>query len=548
MKFYRTHILVATDAKSLVIGSRQIQELLEETIRKHHLEDEIKVVPTGSLGFEDIGVAMMIYPEGIVYAPVTPSDIEEIVVEHLLKGRVLQRLKNNPKTAHVTKGLMANQTILDIQQRVVLENVGIIDPENINEYIARDGYSAIEKALFQMKPYDVIEEVKASELRGRGGAGFPTGLKWDFTYKAQGEKKYVICNADEGEPGTFKDREIMEGDPHKLIEGMMLAAYATHANYGYIYIRGEYALSIRRLEKAIEDARAVGLLGNNILNSGFNFDLEVYRGAGAYVCGEETALIESIEGNRGEPRKKPPYPPSCGLWSRPTVVNNVETLANIPSIIRYGGEWYKKIGVEGSRGTKLFSLMGDLNWKGVVEIPFGTHLSKIISNLGLGIIQGKSLKGVILGGSSGFLIRPDELETPVDFHSLAQIEAGPGSGSIVVMDEHRCILDMIINIAQFFEHESCGKCTPCRNGTNQIVAILKQISYGNGKLEDLDHLESLGYTMTQTSFCPLGQTAPNIMLQAIKKYRKEIESHIVEKKCPANICTFHEENTLEENN
>jgi NADH:ubiquinone oxidoreductase subunit F (NADH-binding)/(2Fe-2S) ferredoxin len=541
MKFYRTHVLVASDAKSLVLGSKRIQELLQETLIKYHLDNEVKVIPTGSLGFEDSGIAMMVYPESIVYAPVTHQDIEEIVVEHLLKGRIVDRLKNTPKTSHISVGTMENQAIMDVQQRIVLENVGIINPENIEEYIARDGYSAIEKALFQMKPETVIEELKTSELRGRGGAGFPTGLKWDFTRKAVGDKKYVICNADEGEPGTFKDREIMEGDPHKLIEGMMLTAYATGADYGYIYIRGEYALSIKRLEKAIQDARAYGLLGNNILNSGFNFDLEVFKGAGAYVCGEETALIESIEGKRGEPRKKPPYPPTSGLWAKPTVVNNVETLANVPSIIRNGGSWYKGIGVEGSKGTKLFSLMGDLNWKGVVEIPFGTFLSGIIEKLGLGVANGNSLKGVILGGSSGFLIKPEELDTAIDFHSLAQIEAGPGSGSIVAMDHHRCIVDMIKNIAQFFEHESCGKCTPCRVGTHQIVTILDRISSGEGEPEDLMTLELLGKSMTQTSFCPLGQTAPNIMLQALKKFRYELNEHIVNKQCPANVCHFYEE-------
>ncbi len=546
MKFYRTHVLVASDAKSLVLGAKSIQDLLVVALKKHNLEDEIKVIPTGSLGFEETGIAIMVYPESIIYAPVTYENVEEIVVEHFLKGRVVEHLKKTPKISHISAGSYKNQAILEVQERVVLENVGIIDPENIVEYIAREGYSAIEKALFDSKPENIIEELKTSELRGRGGAGFPTGLKWEFTRKATGDKKYVICNADEGEPGTFKDREIMEGDPHKLIEGMMIAGYATGSDYGFIYIRGEYALSIKRLEKAIADARAYGLLGDNILNSGFNFDLEVFKGAGAYVCGEETALIESIEGKRGEPRKKPPYPPTSGLWGKPTVVNNVETLANIPSIVRNGGLWYKGIGVEGSRGTKLFSLMGDLNWKGVVEIPFGTHLSDIITNLGLGIINGKSLKGVILGGSSGFLIKPDELETQVDFHSLAQIEAGPGSGSIVAMDEHRCIVDMIKNIAQFFEHESCGKCTPCRNGTNQIVTILENISSGDGKIDDLRKLEVLGNTMTQTSFCPLGQTAPNIMLQAIKKYRSEFEAHISDKKCPAQICSFYEDTLIEE--
>lgn len=538
MKFYRSHVLVAEDTKSLLIGAKRIEEALMESIQRFGLQDEIRVIPTGSLGYEDQGVAVAVYPEGIVYCPVTLEKIPHIVEEHLLKGRVVSSLLAPLKNQNISKGTYETQYIKDIQQRLVLENVGIINPESIDEYIARDGYVALEKALFSMKPEDIIQEVKTSELRGRGGAGFPTGMKWDFTAKSINDMKYVICNADEGEPGTFKDREIMEGDPHKLLEGMLLAGYATGGKIGYIYIRGEYDLSIRRLEKAIQDARQYGLLGDHILGSSFSFDIFVHKGAGAYVCGEETALIESIEGKRGEPRKKPPYPPTAGLWMKPTVVNNVETLANIPMIITKGGNWYKTIGVEGSRGTKLFSLMGDLNWKGVVEIPFGTTIGDIVNNIGHGIKDDKKLKGIILGGSSGFLILPSEMNTSVDFQSLARIEAGPGSGSIVAMDESRCIVDMLLNIAEFFRHESCGKCTPCRVGNDQIVHVLERIAGGEGKPEDITTLEELAKTMNNTSFCPLGQAAPNILVQALKKFREEMLVHIHEKKCLVHACPF----------
>ncbi|MDD2772443.1 MAG: NADH-quinone oxidoreductase subunit NuoF [Elusimicrobiales bacterium] len=416
------------------------------------------------------------------------------------------------------------------QNRLVLGSVGVINPESIDEYIAAKGYDALKKALSAMKPAQVIAEVKTSELRGRGGAGFPTAIKWAGAANEKGDVKYVICNADEGEPGTFKDRAIMEGDPHKLIEGMALAGYATGASKGYIYVRGEYTLSIARLAKAAADARAKGFLGANIQGSGFNFDLEVLRGAGAYICGEESALIESIEGKRGEPRLKPPYPVQKGLWQKPTVVNNVETLANIPAIVLNGGEWYRAIGVEGSRGTKVFCLMGDLNWKGVVEIPFGAPLSKIIKEMGGGVKKDRKLKGVILGGVSGSLLTAKELDTPVDFKSLALIESGPGSGAIIALDETRSIVDVVDNIAHFFMHESCGRCTPCRAGNEQIVRLIGKIRKGEGSHADLKKLEELGWNMYQTSFCPLGQTAPNILLQSLRKYRGEWEACLAGKK------------------
>jgi NADH:ubiquinone oxidoreductase subunit F (NADH-binding)/(2Fe-2S) ferredoxin len=539
MKMYRSHILVAEDSKSLSKGAKEIEELISKELRALGLDEEVLVAPTGSLGFEDIGVAIAVYPDGVIYAPVTQNDVPRIIKEHLLKGRIVKELAHEIGKKDVTVTESRAERVLSIQKRVLLKRVGVINPESIEEYIAEDGYLALEKAI-EKGPQWVLEEVKASELRGRGGAGFPTGKKWEFTAKAKSDVKYVICNADEGEPGTFKDRVIMEGDPHLLIEGMILAGFATGANYGYIYIRGEYDLSIRRLQKAIDQARSYGFLGENILGSGFSFDIEIKKGAGAYICGEETALIESIEGKRGEPRKKPPYPPTCGLWGKPTVINNVETLANVPPIVVNGAEWFKKFGVPGSYGTKLFSLMGDVNYKGVIEIPFGVKLSSIINDVGFGIKGGKKLKGVILGGVSGSLITPNEIDTPVDFNSLALIEAGPGSGSIVVLSEDRCIVDIAKNIAYFFRHESCGKCTPCRVGTEEMYKIIDSISKGFGEVKDLERLDKLSTSMKLTSFCGLGQTAPNIIQQSLRKFREEWLEHINERKCSANVCEFEE--------
>jgi len=537
MKFYRTHVLVAEDSKSLSKGAKEIEELFLKELRSLGLDKEILVTPTGSLGFEDIGVAVAVYPEGVVYAPVTPKDVPTIVKEHFLKGRIVTSLAHEIGKKDVTLGVSKAQKVMSVQKKVLLRRVGTINPESIEEYIAEDGYLALEKAV-ENGPEWVLNEVKNSELRGRGGAGFPTGKKWEFTAKAKSDVKYVICNADEGEPGTFKDRVLMEGDPHSIIEGMILAGFATGANYGYIYIRGEYDLSIKRLSKAIDQAYAYGFLGKNILGSGFDFDIEIKRGAGAYICGEETALIESIEGHRGEPRKKPPYPPTSGLWGKPTVINNVETLANIPPIVVNGSSWFKQFGVPGSYGTKLFSLMGDVNYKGVIEIPFGVKLSSIINEIGFGVKDGKDLKAVILGGVSGSLISKDEVDVEVDFNTLAKIEAGPGSGSIVVLSSDRCIVDVVKNIAYFFRHESCGKCTPCRVGTEEMYSIIDRISRGLGEESDLKKLELLANSMKLTSFCGLGQTAPNILSQSLSKFKDEWLSHIKERICPSNICEF----------
>lgn len=535
MKIYRTHILVAEDNKSLLMGAKEIEEALVREVKEFQLENEVMVAPTGSLGYEEIGVAIIVFPEGVVYAPVHKNDVKDIVREHLLKGRIVERLAKTIEKKEIIAPRTKSEDIFAKQTRIVLRNVGIINPESIDDYLGRNGYTALEKA-FEKGAQWVIDEIKKSELKGRGGAGFPTGRKWEFTAKATDPIKYVICNADEGEPGTFKDREIMEGDPHTLIEGMIIAGFATGSTYGYIYIRGEYELSIRRLEKAIADARNYGILGENILGSNFSFDIEIKKGAGAYICGEETALIESIEGKRGEPRKKPPYPPTNGLWGKPTVINNVETLANIPAILENGEDWYKQFGVPGSFGTKVFSLMGDLNWKGIIEIPFGTPLSYIINDIGGGVREGKKLKGVILGGVSGSLITPDEIDIAVDFNSLATIEAGPGSGSIVVLDEDRCIVDVAKNIAYFFKHESCGKCTPCRVGTEEVYRIIDWITLGEGRLSDIKTIESLGNDMKLTSFCGLGQTAPNIIVQSLTKYREEWIEHVQEKRCRSRVC------------
>jgi len=548
VKIYRSHILVAEDSKSLMKGAKDVEKALINEIKNAGLENEIAVIPTGSLGFEEMGVALAVYPEGIIYAPVSVKDVKEIVAEHLLKGRIVKRLAKNPQKQKVQIGITKSEEVMQSQLRAVLRNVGLINPESIDEYIANNGYTALEKALSESRE-NVLEEIKKSELKGRGGAGFPTGLKWEFAAKAKGDEKYIVCNADEGEPGTFKDREIMEGDPHSVIEGILIAGYAVGASKGYIYIRGEYALSIKRIEKAIKDARDYGLLGENILGSHFSFDIEIRKGAGAYICGEETALLESIEGKRGEPRKKPPYPPTAGLFGKPTVINNVETLANVPLILEKSADWFKSIGVKGSYGTKLFSLMGDINWKGVIEVPFGIPLSKIVFDIGGGVKNGRKLKAVILGGVSGSLITEKELDTPIDFNSLAKIEAGPGSGSIVVLNETRCIVDIAKNISYFFRHESCGKCTPCRVGTEQMYKIIDRISRGGGEEKDLDTIMKLGKDMKLTSFCGLGQAAPNIVMQSVDKFKEEWLFHIKEKKCPVNVCKmdWEEEQYDEEN-
>jgi len=511
------HIIRVCKSLSCHMGKAEeviekLEEVLGVEIGETTEDGEFTLEESSCLGMCSVSPAMMI--DKIPFGNLTVDQIPEIIKKVKSEG---------------SQEKIYTEQILPAQGRVVLKSVGVINPESIDEYIASRGYLALKKAI-ENGPQWVINELKKSELRGRGGAGFPTGRKWEFTAKAPGPQKYLICNADEGEPGTFKDRVIMEGDPHSIIEGMIIAAFATGCNNGYIYIRGEYDLSIRRIEKAIGDARSHGFLGRNILGSGFPFDIEIHKGAGSYVVGEETTLMESIEGHRGEPRKKPPYPPTFGLLGKPTVINNVETLANVPPIITNGADWYRTIRVPESYGTKLFSLSGDVNWKGVIEAPFGTRLSYIVNELGGGVRNGKKLRGVIFGGVSGTLLTPDQFDIPVDFNSLVTIEAGPGSGSIIVMDETRSIVNIAKNIAYFFKYESCGKCTPCRIGTEQLMNIIDRILEGSGKESDLEVIERLGQDMRLTSFCPLGQTAPNIIVQSIQKFRSKWLEHMKDKK------------------
>lgn len=469
-------VLVSVDSNSVLMGARHFLNYFRDLVKEHNLEDTVDVLETGSMGIYPEGVIVSVLPDGVFYVVRNELDVKRIFEEHILKGR---RVFDLEVPESQIKGTVEVEKVAE-ETRIVLKNVGEIDPTRIEEYIARDGYFALAKAL-QMEPGEVIEEIKRSGLRGRGGAGFPTGLKWEFTYKASADQKYVLCNADEGEPGTFKDRLIMEGDPHSLIEGMIIAGYAVGATKGYIYIRGEYHSSIEILKKAVEQAYEYGFLGENILGSGFNFDLKIRLGAGAYVAGEETALIESIEGKPARPRLKPPYPPTFGLFGKPTVVNNVETFVNVPRIIMNGAEWFKKFGTESSPGTKVFSLVGNVVRKGIVEVPMGVTVRDLIFKFGGGIEGGRKLKVVQTGGSAGTFIGPDKLDVPLDFDSYAKYGVSLGSGVILVADETHCVVDLALTVMRFFEHESCGKCTPCREGTRMIVNILERISRGEGK-------------------------------------------------------------------
>jgi NADH-quinone oxidoreductase subunit F len=521
MNIVRNHVLIGMDASTIMAGARGVQEEFAEEIRKQGLSGEVAVMETGSLGITGMGVVIVVYPEGLYYANVKKDDVAEIVEEHLLKGRLVKRLllTQAPKRFIIKRertGLMKEQP------RVVLKNCGIINPENIEEYIAEGGYVGASKAITKMTPDDVIAEVKSAGLAGRGGAAFPTGMKWEFARKAPGEEKYIVCNADEGEPGTFKDRLILEGDPHKLLEGMIIAGYAVGANKGYIYIRGEYALSIERMEKAISDASALGILGNNIFEKGFSFDIKIMKGAGAYVCGEETALIESIEGHRGHPRNKPPYPVIAGLWGKPTVVNNVETLANVGDIIRNGASWFKKYGTTKCTGTKVYTVLGHVATPGLIETEMGTTLRDIIFDYGGGITGGKQFKGALVGGAAGAFLGPDMLDVQMDFVNLKEYAAALGSGAILVMNEDTSMADMLKSVLHFFKHESCGHCVPCRLGTNQLVEIIDRIAEGNGTPEDVDKLVSISTVMKDTSFCPLGQSPYMPISSCLKYFRDEI--------------------------
>ncbi|MBQ3242155.1 MAG: NADH-quinone oxidoreductase subunit NuoF [Oscillospiraceae bacterium] len=533
---YRSHVLVCGGTGCTSSGSARIIEALEREIGDRGLSEEIKVIKTGCFGLCALGPIMIVYPEGAFYSMVKPEDIPEIVEEHLLKGRIVTRLLYQETVHEDTVKSLNHTKFYEKQKRVALKNCGVIDPENINEYIGLDGYQALGKALTEMTPDQVIQVIKDSGLRGRGGGGFPTGLKWSFAAAQPKGQKYVACNADEGDPGAFMDRSILEGDPHVLIEAMAIAGYAIGADHGFVYVRAEYPIAVQRLQHAINQAREVGLLGENILGTGFNFDMELRLGAGAFVCGEETALMTSIEGHRGEPRPRPPFPAVKGLFERPTVLNNVETYANIPQIILKGADWFSSMGTEKSKGTKVFALGGKINNTGLVEVPMGTTLREIVEEIGGGIPNGKKFKAAQTGGPSGGCIPASLIDTPVDYDNLIAIGSMMGSGGLIVMDEDTCMVDIAKFFLEFTVDESCGKCTPCRIGTKRLLEMLDKITKGQGTLEDLDKMEELCYHIKANSLCGLGQSAPNPVLSTLKYFRDEYVAHIVDKKCPAGVC------------
>lgn len=521
---HRIHILVAMDAHTISQGARSVKDGLVRELALAGLSEEVRVVETGSLGIYDKGVVMVVFPDAVYYAGVKLEDVSEIISEHLLKGRVVERLQYWDIPAE--EGAMGTTAArIGKQLRVVLRNAGVIDPESIDEYIAQDGYEALGKALTSMTPQEVMEEVQKSGMQGRGGAFFPTGLKWSFAARETADEKFIICNADEGEPGTFKDRLILEGDPHAIIEGMALAGYAIGARQGYLYIRGEYHMSIARMQRAIDQARTLGLLGRNIFGTPFTFDLEIREGAGAYICGEETALIESIEGKRGEPRNKPPFPPSVGLWGKPTIVNNVETLANVPQIIRKGAAWYKSLGTEKSPGTKVFTMVGNINNPGLIEVPMGITLREIIYDIGHGIPNGKGFKLAQLGGTTGGILTSEHLDLPLSTESLRAIGAGMGSGALLVVDDSQCVVQLVKNFVEFFVHESCGICTLCREGNGRLLEILERFTSGKGTVKEIELMETLAATMTKGAFCGLGQAAPIPILGCLRYFRDEMAAH-----------------------
>ena len=533
---YRTHVLVCGGTGCTSSGSARIRERLEKEIEANGLSDEVCVVKTGCFGLCALGPIMIVYPEGTFYSMVQEEDIPEIVTEHLLKGNVVKHLLYE-ETVKADKIIPLNETnFYKKQHRVALRNCGVINTEKIDEYIGTGGYEALGIVLTEKKPEDVIQILLDSGLRGRGGAGFPTGLKWKFAAGNDADQKYVCCNADEGDPGAFMDRSILEGDPHAVLEAMAIAGYAIGASQGYIYVRAEYPIAVQRLEIAIEQAREYGLLGKNIFDSGFDFDIELRLGAGAFVCGEETALMTSIEGNRGEPRPRPPFPALKGLFQKPTILNNVETYANIPQIIVNGPEWFASMGTEKSKGTKVFALGGKIHNTGLVEIPMGTTLREIVEEIGGGVPNGKKFKAAQTGGPSGGCIPAEHLDIPIDYDNLLSIGSMMGSGGLIVMDEDTCMVDIAKFFLEFTVDESCGKCTPCRIGTRRMLEILEKITKGQATMEDLDKLEELCYHLQSNSLCALGQTAPNPVLSTLRYFRDEYIAHIVDKKCPAGVC------------
>ena len=534
----RINVLICAGTGCTSSNSGLLVQKFNELLPQYGLEDEVKVIKTGCFGLCQKGPIVAIYPDKVFYNHVKVEDVEVIISEHLYKGRVVKRLELS-EIDELTK-----EKILDIdkikfyakQKRIALRNCGVINPEDILEYIAKDGYMALGKAITEMTPQEVIDEIKASGLRGRGGGGFPTGVKWQFAANQPKGQKYVICNADEGDPGAFMDRSILEGDPHSVIEAVAIAGYAIGANHGYIYIRAEYPIAVQRLKIAIKQAEEYGLLGSNILGTDFDFSLEIRLGAGAFVCGEETALIMSIEGKRGMPVPKPPFPAVSGVWGKPTIINNVETFANVAQIILKGSSWFASIGTEKSKGTKVFALGGKISNTGLVEIPMGTTLREIIYEIGGGCPNNKNFKAVQTGGPSGGCLTEDQLDTPIDFDNLVELGSMMGSGGMIVLDEDNCMVDVARFYLDFIVEESCGKCTPCRVGTKRLLEMLIKITKGEGGLEILDEMEKLCYEIKQTALCGLGQTAPNPIISTLKQFRSEYEAHVVDKRCPAGVC------------
>ena len=536
MKIFRIHALICAGAQCIAAGGNGFEDALKAELAKHNLDEEISVVETGCMGACQLGPLLVVYPEGIMYTKVKPEDAKEIVEEHFLKGRPVKRLMWKSESKEIPN--LSEIPFFAKQTKIVLRNCGIINPEDINEYIANNGYEALSKAITEMEPQDVIKVVRDSGLRGRGGAGFPTGLKWEFAAKQNSPEKYIICNAYEGDPGAYMDRSVLEGDPHSVLEGMEIAGYAIGATKGFIYVRAEYPLAVERLQIAIKQAHEAGLLGKNILGTNFSFDIELRMGAGAFVCGEETALINSIEGKRGEPRKKPPFPAVSGLFGKPTVINNVETLANLPVIIDKGAKFLRQFGTEKSPGTKVFALAGKVNITGLVEVPLGTPLRQLVFDIGGGIPEGHTFKGALTGGPSGGVIPKEHLDVPMDYENLPALGTIMGSGGLIIIDETSCMVDVAKFFLKFTVDESCGKCTPCREGTRQMLSILERISTGKGKEGDIERLEEMGNLIKLTSLCGLGQTAPNPVLTTIRYFKDEYIAHIQDKICPAHVCSM----------
>jgi NADP-reducing hydrogenase subunit HndC len=537
MNLVRTHVLVCGGTGCTSANSPALIDEFHKELDKRDLSKEVQVIQTGCFGLCALGPIVIVYPEGSFYSMVKVEDVSEIVEEHILKGRIVTRLLYEGSLDEMELVKSLDETdFYKKQHRIALRNCGVINPEDIDEYIANDGYQALAKALTSMTPQEVIDTVLASGLRGRGGAGFPAGRKWQFAANEDNPQKYVCCNADEGDPGAFMDRSLLEGDPHSIIEAMALAGYAIGANQGYVYVRAEYPIAVNRLKIAIEQAKEYGFLGKDIFGSGFDFDLDIRLGAGAFVCGEETALMASIEGHRGEPRPRPPFPAVKGLFGKPTVLNNVETYANIPWIIYHGPEAFAEIGTEKSKGTKVFALGGKITNTGLVEIPMGTTLREVIEEIGGGVPNGKKFKAAQTGGPSGGCIPESLLDTPMDFESLAEVGSIMGSGGLIVMDEDNCMVDIAKFFLQFTVDESCGKCVPCRVGMYRLHELLEKITSGNGTLEDIDLIEELCYHIKENSLCGLGQTAPNPVLSTLEHFRDEYVAHVTEKRCPAGVC------------